>query len=427
MKYELFIALRYLRAKHKQAFTSVITVISIIGIAIGVAALVVSLSLMTGMHDELRTKILGSRAHITVYGGSSPEALAGFTAMAGEIENIEGVTSAAPMIREKGLIRTSVGNEGVFVHGVEPEKSDEVLDIFRHVEFGSWENMKEEQGEYSRKGILIGKELALNLYPPPDREELIDDHLRRIVGSRVQLFTLSSSTLSPAGLTPRRLSYRVAGIFDSGDWQADAYYCFVPMEDLARFLKLGDAQVIIQVKTDDIFKAGEMKERISEEGIDAVFIRTWIEENTDFFNALQLEKMALFVAITLIVAVAALNIISTLIMLVMEKNRDIGILMSMGATSRGVMTAFLLQGLVIGIVGAVMGAILGIGVSHLLDYINFPQLPGNVYAITRIHYKVVPLDIVVVCVLALLISLLATIYPAWKASRLRPVEALRYE
>ena len=405
--------MRYLRAKHKQAFTSVITVISILGIAIGVAALVVSLSLMTGMHDEIRDKILGSRAHITVYGGSDERTIDAFAELREKILAVDGVEGAAPLVREKGLLQTRLGSEGVIVHGIDPQESREVIDVFSSIVIGDWRDMEEEAGESMRRGILIGEDMA--------------DYLGVVPGDKVYLLTLSTLTLSPAGMVPKRLIYRVAGIYKTGDWFADAYHCFVPIEDLQRTLGLGDSVTMLQVKIRDIFDAPEVKHRIDAALGGRFITRTWIEENSGFFEALQLEKLALFLTITLIVTVAALNIISSLIMLVMEKNRDIGVLMSMGATSRGIMSAFMLQGMIIGVVGTLAGALLGAGLSWALDYFAVIKLPGEVYTITQVHFKVVTVDIAVVCVVALLISVLATIYPAWKASRLRPAEALRYE
>jgi lipoprotein-releasing system permease protein len=413
LRYQLFIALRYLRAKHKQAFTSVITVISIIGVAIGVAALVVALSLMTGMHDEIRDKILGSRAHITIYGGSTESTIEDFRSLRATLLKVDGVLGAAPLVREKGLLRTRLGSEGVIVHGVKPLESREVIDVFSMVTQGDWRDMEKEAGESMRRGILIGEDLATYLGVVP--------------GEKVYLLTLSTVSLSPAGMTPTWLIYRVAGIYKTGDWFADTYHCYVPIGDLQRSLGLGDSITMLQVKIRDIFDAPEVKKRI-ENALDGRYIvRTWIEENSGFFEALQLEKLALFLTITLIVTVAALNIISSLIMLVMEKNRDIGVLMSMGATSRGVMASFMLQGLIIGIVGTLLGALLGASLSWALDFFKVIQLPGEVYTITQVRFKVVPIDVAVVCGVAMLVSLLATIYPAWKASRLRPAEALRYE
>jgi lipoprotein-releasing system permease protein len=413
LKYQLFIALRYLRAKHKQAFTSVITVISIIGITIGVAALVVALSLMTGMHDEIRDNILGSRAHITLYAGSSERTINNFQEVRDEILATDGVIGAAPLVREEGLLQGRLGNNGTVVHGVDPEESHGVINVFDDVIRGDWHDMERELGEYGRRGILLGDALAENLGVG--------------VGDDIFLMTVSSNELTPFGMRPKRLGMRVAAIFHTGDWQADSIYCYVPLDYMQSTLKLGEGITMMQVRVEDIFSAGRIRDELEEKLAGRYLLTTWQEENSMFFEALQLEKLAMFLTIGLIITVAALNIISTLIMLVMEKNRDIGVLMSMGASSRGVMSAFMLQGLIIGLVGTLIGSLLGASVAALLDFYEVIKLPGEVYTITSVKFKIIPWDIVLISVVALGISLLATIYPAWKASRLRPAEALRYE
>lgn len=413
MSYQLFIALRYLRAKHKQVFTTVITIISALGIAIGVLALVVALSLMTGMHDEIRDKILGSRAHLTIYAGSSQRTIEQFQDVRRDLLAIPGVTGAAPLVRETGMLMGRLGNQGVVVHGIDPTESQGVIDIFSHVTQGDWRDLGREFGEFRRRGLLIGKDLARDLGAE--------------VGDDLVMLTISSFEMSPMGMKPRTMKFRVAGIYDTGDWQADSLFCYIPLDYMQRTLELGEGITMLQVRTDDLFRAGETKREIERSLGGRYFVTTWIEENSMFFEALQLEKLAMFLTITLIITVAALNIISTLIMLVMEKNRDIGVLMSMGASRGGIMTAFVLQGLIIGVIGTVTGGILGAALSAALDHFQVIRLPGEVYTITHVRFKIIPGDIALICSVALIVSLLATLYPAWKASRLRPAEALRYE
>lgn len=413
MSYQLFIAFRYLRAKRKQTFTTVITIISVLGIAIGVMALVVALSLMTGMHTEIKNRILGSRAHITVWAGSSERVISDFETVREDILAIDGVIAAAPMVREMGLISSRAANEGVFAYGINPEETVNVVDVFEHIIFGDAEDLTKRLGQFKRRGVLIGEELA--------RKLLVS------VGDDLILQTTSTGTLSPVGYVSKPMKLRVAAIFRTGDWQADSHFCYLPLEYMQQALKLGNGRTYMQVKLEDMYRAQEYKEIIEDKIGSQYIYSTWIEENSMFFNALELEKLAMFLAITLIITVAALNIVSTLIMLVMEKNRDIGILRSMGASQGGVMLTFILQGLIIGLIGTLLGAALGSALSWALDAGEVIKLPGEVYMITTVRFMLVPLDILMVCLVALGISVLATIYPAWKASRLRPAEALRYE
>ena len=413
MGYQLFIALRYLRAKHKQTFTTVITIISVLGIAIGVLALVVALSLMTGMHNEIKERILGSRAHITLWAGSTEGVIDDFEQVRESILEIDGVTAAAPMIRELGLLSSRAASEGVFVYGINQDETRGVVDVFDHIVAGNPDDLDKRLGRFKRRGIILGEELARKL-------------LVRL-GDNLVLMSTSSSTLSPMGYVPKQLKFQVAAIFKTGDWQADSHFCYVPIDYMQDALKLGEGRTYMQIRVEDMYQAGQIREEISEKVGQQYFYSTWIEENSMFFNALELEKLAMFIAITLIITVAALNIVSSLIMLVMEKNRDIGILRSMGASQGGIMMAFILQGFIIGLVGTVLGAISGALVSWALDVGEVIKLPGEVYMISTVKFQIVPFDIFMVCAVALGISVLATLYPAWKASRLRPAEALRYE
>jgi lipoprotein-releasing system permease protein len=413
LTYQLFIALRYLRAKHKQAFTSVITVISIIGIAIGVMALVVALSLMSGMHGQIRDNILGSRSHVTLHGGKGEKVINNYREVREQILAIDGVLGAAPLVREEGLLQTIWGEAAVRVFGVDPAESQEVINVFDHLIEGDWHDLKKLDTEFSRHGVLVGYELAQTVGLQ--------------MGDTVKVMTTTSTGFSPAGVSRRTLHGNVVGIFKTGDWMADSNYIYMPLSYMQQKQELGNGITKMQVKIEDVQRAGEVRDAIRAKVGDRFLYSTWIEENQGFMDALALEKLAMFLTISLIIAVAALNIISSLIMLVMEKNRDIGILRSMGASSSGIMSTFVLQGLIIGLIGTISGAVIGTSLSAFLDYYEIVKLPGDVYMISTVQFKLVPSDIFLVSAVALAISLLATIYPAWKASRLRPAEALRYE
>ena len=416
MKYQLFIALRYLRAKHKQAFTSVITVISMLGIAIGVMALVVALSLMTGMHDEIRNNLLGSRAHITIYDGSSERTIKNFEEIRSKLLAMDEVEGVSPLVRENGLVQSNYDKMPAFIHGIKPGESETVIDVFNNIERGDWTNMEQRlgpEGKSPRQGCIIGYEMARSLGVT--------------IGDIVRIHMPSNITIMAGQVRYPFVHFRIAAIFNTNDWMADSSFVYIPLERMQKVLSLGEGYTMLQIKLKDMYAVDEVKAKMKELLGGYQFISTWKEDNAQFFEALQLEKLAMFLAIVLIITVAALNIISTLIMLVMEKNRDIGVLMSMGASSRGVMSAFMLQGVIIGLVGTVIGLILGISLSFILDYYELIKLPGEVYYISSVKFKVKFLDTLMVAGVSLLISLLATIYPAWKASRLRPAEALRYE
>jgi len=412
MRYELFIALRYLKAKRKQTFMSAITFISTLGIIIGVTALIIALALMSGFHENIQEKILGANSHILIFNMLPGHSISNYHSLIKKIEGRPGILAAAPTAISKGMVSSKYANEGVIIYGVEPDSIKRVTNIFNNIIKGSYQTLSQEEPD-SLGGIILGKELASRLGVLP--------------GDTVRVFSIAATSLSPFGLLPKPKAFKVVGIFESGMWEADLQWSFVSLSQAQRFFNLGDKASLIQVKVDDIFQVKEMAEDLKEILGSGFIVQDWMEMNEAFFSALKLEKLLLFIAIGLIIAVAAFNIIITLVMMVIEKNRDIGILVSMGATTPSIMDAFILQGMIIGIVGIIIGSALGLGICWLLDAYKLISLPPDVYTISYLPFKVRFWDFVAVVYCALTISFLATLYPSWRASKLNPVEALHYE
>lgn len=412
MRYELFIALRYLKAKRKQTFVSVITLISMLGIIIGVTALIIALALITGFHENIQEKILGANSHVLVFNSLPDQPIFNHHTLIEQIEERPHIIAAAPTALSKGMVSSKYTSEGVVIYGVEPHSIKKVTNIFNNIIKGSYQSLSQDKPG-KRGGIILGKELALRLGVLP--------------GDIVRLISIDATSLSPFGLLPKPKAFQVEGIFESGMWEADLQWAFVSLSQAQRFFRLGNGVSLIQVKVDDIFRVKEIAEDLMEQLGSGFIIQDWMDMNEAFFSALKLEKLLLFIAIGLIIAVAAFNIIITLVMMVMEKNRDIGILMSMGATSKGVMLAFMLQGIIIGIVGTALGAAIGIGLCWLFDTYQLISLPPDVYTISYLPFKVRIGDFIGVLAMALGISFLATLYPSYRASKLNPTEALRYE
>jgi lipoprotein-releasing system permease protein len=412
MRYELFIALRYLKAKRKQTFVSVITVISVLGIIIGVTALIIALALITGFHENIQEKILGANSHILLFNALPEHPIDHYQSLIKKLEKRPHIIAAAPTALSKGMISSKYASEGVVIYGVDPDSIKKVTNIFDNIIKGSYQPLKQEEAE-GRGSIILGKELAARLGVLP--------------GHTVRVMSIDATSLSPFGLLPKPKNFRVAGIFESGMWEADLQWAFISLKQAQRFFNLGDGVTLIQVKVDDIFRVKEIAEDLREHLGGGFYIQDWMDMNEPFFSALKLEKLLLFIAIGLIVTVAAFNIVITLVMMVMEKNRDIGILMSMGATSKSVMLAFMLQGIIIGIIGTALGAALGLGLCWVLDTYRLISLPPDVYTISYLPFKVRIGDFIGVMAMALGISFLATLYPSYRASKLRPAEALHYE
>jgi lipoprotein-releasing system permease protein len=405
--FELFIALRYLLARRKQAFISLISLISTLGVAVGVMALIIALALMTGLQGELRDRILGSTAHIYVWKTGGIE---DYRAEVARLQQVEGVVGAGPAIMGRALISTDLADAFISLKGVDPALEGNVTDIRRAMQSGSIAALTPES-EDDPPGILVGRNLA--------------GQLGLTVGETATLLT-PQGTLSPMGMIPRTRRVRVVGIYALGLYEFDAAYGFVSL-DFAERLVGKTMPDLIELRVGDIAAAPQIAERVVDElGSDYVS-QDWSELNQTLFSALWIEKMAISIAIGLIVMVAALQIVASLILLVMEKSRDIAILKTMGTSSRRVMTIFMLQGLIIGIIGTAVGTICGLALCWVFDRYRLIQIPMDVYQVAYVPFVVRPSEVAVVIVSAVFISFLATIYPSRQASRLDPVQALRFE
>ena len=406
LPFELHVALRYLLARRKQAFISVITLISTLGVVVGVMALVVALALMTGLQLELRDRILGSTAHVFVWkiGGYDD-----YRAEAARLQQFPNVVGAAPALMGQGLVSTARGSAFVTLKGIDPALEKNVTKVGQAIISGSLDSLAS-GGEESAPGVILGKDLA--------------EKIGAYTGDSVNVIT-TEGTVSPFGVLPRTRRLVVTGIFQLGLYEFDSAYGFVSLP-VARRLLGEDRVSLIELRVDDLYRAPEIADRIGEELGASYVTDDWSEMNRSLFSALWLEKMAISITIGLIVMVAALNIVASLILLVMEKHGDIAILKTMGASARSIMTLFMLQGLIIGVVGTAAGAAGGYILARVADRYRLVQIPGDVYQISYVPFTIQGLDLLAVVVSAVLICFLATIYPARQAARLDPAEALRY-
>ena len=403
--FELHIALRYLLAKRKQAFISVISLISTLGVTVGVMALVIALALMTGLQQELRDRILGSNPHIYVW---NRQGIADPHAEADKLRRVPHVIGAAPAILGQGLISAAGETQPLQVQGIDPALEQQVTNLKDAVTAGSLDALKPRPDEPDT--ILLGKDLAAKLGVA--------------VGDSVAL--TMGVTLSPAGLLPRTRRLKVAGLFSLGLFEFDSTYGFLSL-DVAKRL-LGKDQVdLIQLRVDDMYAAPRIARSITTSLGSNYVTQDWAEMNKPLFSALGLEKIAISLTIGLIVMVAALNIVASLILLVMEKHRDIAILKTMGAGARSVRAVFMMQGLIIGLVGTTVGASAGYALSTILTRYQLIKVPVDVYQVSYMPFRVLPADFALVVAAAVAICFVATIYPARQAARLDPVQALRYE
>lgn len=430
MRFELFVALRYLFARRKQAFIYVISVMSVLGVALGVAALVVVLGVYNGFTSDIRDKILGANAHIIISGPlhaliarpgenaqstdvqGQPERLSGIDVTLKRIDSTPGVAGSTPFLYAEGMISSPRGVKGVVFRGIDPATAPHVISMLGNLIQGDVASLAPSVAG-APPGVIVGKELA--------------DRLNLKVGSRVNLLSPAGQKTA-AGFQPRIRPYKVAGIFQTGMFEYDSSLGFVSLEAARDLLGLPDSSVSgIEVTVDDVYEADKTAQALREELGPLVSVRTWMDMNANLFAALKLEKIGMFIILAMVVLIGSFSIVTTLVMLVMEKTRDIAILMSMGATKGMIRRIFMLQGTIIGLVGTLLGYVLGIGLALLLQRYQFIKLPPGVYTLDHLPILLDWADIAIVGISAMTLCFLATIYPARQAARLEPAEALRYE
>lgn len=406
MRYPLFIALRYLKGGRGSPFLSVITLISITGVTLGVAALIITLSVMNGFHEDLRDKIVGTNAHIVIL-KEGTEGLANYKELGKKVEGMEHVLTTSPFIFGQAMIRSSTGSLGVVIRGIDIDKETKVTDLGENIIKG---NLK----DFGPDGLILGKELAMSLGAD--------------VGERVRVIS-PKGIATPVGMKPRFKNFKVTGIFDTGMYEYDSTLAYVTLDSARELFRMGEVVTGLQVKIDDIYQASKMDKRIQKELGYPYWVRNWMELNSNLFAALRMEKITMTVILVLIILVAAFNIASALIMKVIRKTKEIGILKTMGAQRKSIMSIFILEGLIIGLIGTLLGTFIGSLICFLQDKYHFVKLPGGgeVYYISILPISIRGGDILLIIVATIGISLLATIYPAWRGARLDPVEAIRYE
>ena len=419
--FELFVARRYLTAKGKDTFLSVITLISIGGVTLGVTALVVVISVMNGFEIDLREKILGTTAHITVL-HVGREGITDYPEVAAEVERVEGVEAVAPFVFVEGILSSKHDSIGAVIRGVDMASHREISTIEDKIVEGTMDF------DVAKKSTL---EPELGGYVPPDDGIVLGVELARNLGVDLNdTVTLISPQViwNPlAPVPPKMKNFRVVGIFDVGMFEFDSSLAYIDLKTAQEFLAIPRKVNGLEVRVADVFDAPAVSARINDALGLPYFARDWTVTHEQLWTMLALEKHTMFVILTLIILVAAFNVLSTLIMIVIEKTPEIGILKAMGATNGAVVRIFVLKGLIIGTVGTALGVVAGLGLCRVLERYQFVKLPAEVYALRTLPVVVQPLDVLFICVVALAISVAATIYPAWRAARLEPVEAIQHE
>ncbi|MCI0618199.1 ABC transporter permease, partial [bacterium] len=386
-----------------------VSLIAVIGFILGVMALIIALALMTGFQEDIQSKILGASAHVILYPTGSRGIRDYHNTIDVVRENSE-VVSASGVIYGKVMIYTSGGAEGIVLKGIDPTREKTVTDLTSSLDSEALKALNDSNQD--RDPIVLGVDLANTLHA--QREEIV---------------TLVSpeALLTPLGLMPKFKKLRVVGTFQSGMYEYDENWALVSMKTAQRLFSLGDSVTLIEARIKNIHDAAKVSDQLQRQLGSRFLVDNWINQNRSLFSAMKLEKIMLFITITLIVLVAAFNVVSTLIMTVLDKHKDIAVLMSMGATTKQIMRIFMIQGVLIGIAGTFIGALLGIVTSWVMDHYKIIQLPLDVYFIPYLPFHLRTEDITMITGTALLISFLSTLYPAIRASRINPTEALRYE
>lgn len=413
--FELFVGMRYTRAKRKNHFISFISLTSMVGIALGVAALIVVLSVMNGFQKELRTRILGVASHLEITGSNNM--LADWKAVVSESSKNQHVLASAPYITAQGMLSYGQGVQGAIIRGISPADEDKVADLGRHMKVGNLKDLR--SGEF---GIILGADLAFNIGAQ--------------IGDKVVVLA-PQGQFTPTGVVPRLKQFTLVGLFQIGMYEYDAGLALINIDDAAKLYRMADKVSGVRLKLDDLFDApliaAKLTEQLNQSG--AYFITDWTQQHANFFRAVQMEKRVMFIILTLIVAVAAFNIVSTLVMAVTDKRADIAIMRTFGASPRSIMIIFIIQGALIGVIGTLVGAFFGILIALNIDTIipfieslfQVQFLAKDVYYISDLPSDLIWSDVITIVIMSFILSLLATLYPSWRASKTNPAEALRYE
>ncbi len=413
MSFETFVGRRYLRAKQKQAFISLITILSVVGVALGVMALIVVIAVMTGFEADLKTRILGGQPQVMIMRHGGAGSFTKYREILQEVEKTPGVEAATPFIYAQIMLKSKNGASTAVLRGIDPESSGRVMKTLQDLNLPSSAVAKSSQSSVPDfPGIVLGFELAKNLAV--------------VEGDPIYLIS-PRGMISPIGHVPTMRQYRVTGFFESGMYEYDQTFAYINIRDAQKIMRLGDSVTGLDIRVTHLYEAGNIAQKITGKLGFPYWARDWMQMNRNLFKALKLERRVMFIILTLIILVAAFNIASSLIMMVMGKTRDIAILKAMGATERSVKKIFVLNGMVIGALGTLIGLGLGLVICTVLKHYNIHELAGDIYYFTtRLPVKLEFYDVASIIAAALLICFLATLYPARQAAKLNPVEAIRY-